>query len=150
MHWQRAIIAVAFLGVVVGGLACAAKPLQIIAGGETTEVLKIENERLVLTYKFTRPVDPSSVTNGGSFIVSTDLVELVDGKITFLDEQTLKFESLQPASELLPEGGGMLKVRVVGRSRFQEWVADKDGHPIDGDYDGTSGGDFTAEYQCRL
>jgi hypothetical protein len=150
MHWRRTISVAAFVALGVVVLACAAKPLQLLAGGETAEVLKLENNKLVLTYRFTQPVDQKSVTSGGSIIVSTDVAEMVDGKITFPDEQTLKFESLKPASEFLPEGGGRVKVRIVGRSRFQEWVADKDGNPIDGDCDGTSGGDFVAEYPCRL
>lgn len=150
MLWQKAIIGVAFVVVAVGMLACAGKPLQLVAGCETAEVLKLENNKLVLTYKFTQAVDPSSVTSGGTFIVSTDVIELVEGKITFPDERTVRFESLKPVSELLPEGGGMVKVRIVGRSRFQEWIADKDGNPIDGDCDGTSGGDFVADYLCRL
>ncbi len=146
MHWRRTISVVAFVVLAIVVLACAAKPLQLAAGYETAEVLKIEDNKLVLTYKFTQPVDPKSVTSGGTIIVITDVVELVDGKITFPDELTVRFESVQPVSELLPEGGGPVKVRIVGRSRFLEWVADKNGNPIDGDFDGTSGGDFVAEY----
>ncbi len=146
MHWRRTISVAAFVVLAVGMLACAAKPLQLVAGRETAEVLKIENNKLVLTYKFTQPINPRSVTSGGTIIVSTDVVELVDGKITFPDERTVRFESVQPVSELLPEGGGPVRVRIVGRSRFLEWVADTDGNPVDGDFDGTSGGDFVAEY----
>jgi len=150
MHWRRTISVAAFVVLAIVVLACAAKPLQLAAGRETAEVLKIEDNKLVLTYKFTQPINPRSVTSGGTIIVSTDVVELVDGKITFPDERSVRFESVQPVSELLPEGGGPVKVRIVGRSRFQEWVADKNGNPVDGDFDGTSGGDFVAEYLCRL
>lgn len=146
MRLSKACAIIVLLGVSVGILACGSKPLQLAEGCKSPDVMGTEDGKLTLTYRFTMPIEPSSVTTGGTVIVSTDRLEFVDGSITFPDEQSFKFKSLQPVEELFPEGRGVLKVRIVGRSRFQEWVADKDGNPVDGDCDGTSGGDFYAEY----
>jgi hypothetical protein len=143
---SKACAIIFLVGVSAGRLACGGRPLQLAEGCKSPDVTGTEDGKLTLTYRFTKPIEPSSVTSGGTVIVSTDRVEFVDGTITFPDEQSFRFKSLQPREELLPEGKGVVKVRIVGRSRFEEWVADKEGNPVDGDCDGTSGGDFYAEY----
>jgi hypothetical protein len=146
MRLSKACAIIVLMGVSAGILACGSRPLQPEKNCKSPDVMGTEDGKLTLTYRFTKPIEPSSVTNGGTVIISTDRIEVVDGTITFPDEQSFKFKSLQSMQELFPEGKGVLKVRIVGRSRFQEWVADKDGDPVDGDCDGTSGGDFYAEY----
>lgn len=150
MRLSKACAIAVLIGVSVGMLTCGSKPLQLAEGCKSPEVMGTEEGKLTLMYSFTKPVDPSSITSGGTVIVSTDRLEFVDGSITFPDEQSFKFKSVQPVEELFPEGKGVLKVRIVGRSRFQEWVADTEGNPVDGDCDGTSGGDFYAEYPCTF
>jgi hypothetical protein len=136
----------ALLSVALTWLACGSKPLQLTEGCDSQDVLKIENDKLVLTYTFTKPISHSSVKNGGTIIVSTESVEMIEGIIIPLGEYSFKFQSLQPVAELFPEGKGVVRVIIVGSSRFHEWVSDMDGNPVDGDCDGTSGGSFVGEY----
>lgn len=133
------------IGVLAGFLiTCGKKDLQVVCSPE--EVVGMEGDKLTLTYQFNQPVDPSTVVSGISLIVSTDLDPDIRGTITMIDEQTFKFKSLKPVSELFGEAGGKVKVRLVGVSNSGDWIADLDGRPIDGDYRGGFGGDFKAEY----
>lgn len=141
------IVCVVAVAVVV---SCGSRALQVIGKAKAEEVVNIENGKLVLTYHFNHDVKPSSVNLNTTFYVSTNAVDSVTGAVTFPDSRTVKFTSLVPAKELFPPGGGKVKVRMVGTSRFKQWVADIYDDPIDGNRDGKPGGDFNAEYQVAI
>ncbi len=126
---------------------CGTSPLQVI---ESKKTLSVEDGKLVIIYTFNQPVNRRTVIPNSTFIVSTDSLKEVPGTIEFIDDRTVKFTSSIPAEEALSTNGGKINVRLVGRSPFKEWIADMKGNPLDGDNDGSSGGDYYAHYSFNM
>lgn len=131
-------------------LSCGGGVIAVVESPKDYKVITSENYKLILTYHFTEDVRPGSVILNTTFFVSTDKFDTVAGSLILTDSRTLRFVSKLPLKELLPAGGGMIRVRMVGSSPFKEWVSDMDGNPIDGDNRGDYGGDYRAEYDYKL
>lgn len=150
MNRWKVLTAMLLTATLVVGLGCGQKPLQVVSGCETEEVMSTENGKLVLTYEFNKELDRSSVVNSGTFFVTVNGGQDIDGIITFPNDKTVKFTSIKPVTEIIPSGQGVIKVRLAGSSRFGEWIADLEGKPLDGDCDGSGGGDFVTEYPYKM
>ncbi len=150
MRNRKSVTVVLLLVVFLALISCGSQTLQLVGKGKADEVVKIENGKLVLVYHFNRDVKPSSVIPNTTLYVSTNALDSVTGSVTFPDSRTVKFTSIAPARDLFPPGGGKVTVKMVGTSRFKQWISDLYGDPIDGNRDGKPGGDFKAEYQVTI
>ncbi len=138
------------VGVIALGVSCGSSTCTLVDAGKAEEVVSIENGKLVLTYHFSKPINPSSVILNTTFFVRTDMIDAVAGKVDFPDEKTLRFVSDAPVEELMSPEGGKIAVELLGTSPFKYWVADANDIPIDGDCDGTAGGNFLQEYSYTM
>jgi hypothetical protein len=122
-------------------------PLTVVyptgTGGSCSQEYSIDNQNhLVVTVKFNKPVDTGTVIVGKTLILDAEKDHNAGGTITWSsDHKELTFRTTKKAGDLLIfDPDGFFKVRLVGTNAGQGVIKDTDGKALDGDNNGTYGG----------
>ncbi len=123
-----------------------AGPVLKVIYPTNSQDFKIVNQKLVITVKFNRPVNPATVTARNSFKVWTERDSNAAGTLAFSDgNKTVKWTSTKATGDLLSfDPDGFFRVILDGTGANA--IKDADGGSLDGDKDGSPGGDFSHQF----
>jgi len=140
----------------IAGLAQACALLRVTAPLPTDPVARVNgysrdgNGRLVITITFNEPVKQSSVVVGKTLIVSGQADNNAAGTLAWSpDGKTVTFTSTKTLDQLISPRSttdAFFTLTIIGTDSGQGAVTDASGNRLDGDYDGTAGGDYKMSF----
>ena len=100
---------------------------------------------IVVTVRFNRAADPGSVVVGKTQLFDTPGDHNAGGTLQWNGDQEFKFTTTKNRTDLLKGGGGTdvgFTLTLTGTDKGSGVIKAKDGTVLDGDKDGTAGGDY--------
>jgi len=156
-----AVLLVCLGALLMTGLTCeqATDPLGGLAGtpffvtfpAQITDVA-LQGNQVLITIRFNRAVDIDTVIAGQTIIVNAALEDNTAGTVSpgVGNASEITWLSTRPFAEIFAGNVGELTLRLVGTAAAAGVVqADPDGALLDGNGDGTAGGDFTIDLQVN-
>ena len=98
---------------------------------------------IVIQIEFNDAVDENTVTVGKTLLLDTPLDHQAGGTLSWPNSKTLIFTTAKTRKELLPQGGpdAGFTLSLLGTDKGNGVIKASNGTVLDGDKDGTPGGD---------